>query len=60
MDEEGDEERQVLLPHCENLAPVERDVGIGRADGQADDRRQEQHGPHRQVDQRLLPVFFSE
>ena len=58
VDEESQEERTESLPHDEYLAPVEADVAVAGADGKTHDWCEEQQGPKRQVDNRLLLMFF--
>ena len=58
VDEEHEEVESILLPHGEDLTPVEVDAHIGTAHGEAHHWRHEQQCPQDKIDDRLLPMFF--
>ena len=60
VDEEDEEEGQELLPHQEDVCPLERLASEVRADGEAQQWSHEDQAPQCQVDDRLLPMFFLE
>ena len=58
VDEEHEEVESILLPHGEDLTPVEVDARIGAAHGETHHWRHEQQCPQDKIDDRLLPMFF--